>query len=112
MQGMYAYGRYQYRRKVTAEGEIEKRVQAVAYARVDDPFVGASRGIHHVGRVLEDLKNRERLEKNRTNGEATVLSGRARVGLALFQGLLLCGHCGRAITVRYRGNGGIYPIYE
>ena len=83
--GMYVYGRYQYRRKITAEREIEKRVQAVAHARVDDPFVGASRGIHHVGRVLEDLKNRERLENNRTNGEATVLSGRAR-GVGLIAG--------------------------
>jgi Recombinase zinc beta ribbon domain len=36
----------------------------------------------------------------------------AREGLALLQGLLLCGYCGRALTVRYRGNGGIYPIYE
>jgi hypothetical protein len=27
------------------------------------------------------------------------------------QGLLLCGHCGRRLTVRYTGNGGIYPRY-
>jgi excisionase family DNA binding protein len=31
--------------------------------------------------------------------------------LALLQGLLLCGHCGRALTMRYTGNGGIYPTY-
>ena len=30
----------------------------------------------------------------------------------MLQGLLLCGSCGRALTVRYRGNGGIYPTYE
>src|SRR5260370_10815993 len=24
---------------------------------------------------------------------------------------MLCGTCGRALTVRYRGNGGLYPIY-
>ena len=35
--------------------------------------------------------NQERLEKNRTNGEETVLAGPAREGLALLQGLLLCG---------------------
>ena len=40
-----------------------------------------------------------------------MLSGPAREGLALLQGLLLCGHCGQALTVRYRGNGGIYPTY-
>ena len=57
------------------------------------------------------VKNQERLEKNRTNGEETVLSGPAREGLALLQGLLLCGNCGHALTVRYTGNGGIYPCY-
>ena len=24
---------------------------------------------------------------------------------------MLCGRCGRALTVRYRGNGGLYPMY-
>ena len=32
--------------------------------------------------------------------------------MALLQGVLLCGNCGRRLTVRYRGNGGIYPVYE
>jgi hypothetical protein len=45
-------------------------------------------------------------------GEETVLAGPAREGLALLQGLLLCGHCGRRLTVRYTGNGGIYPRYQ
>jgi hypothetical protein len=45
------------------------------------------------------------------NGEETLLNGAAREGLALLQGLLLCGNCGRALTVRYTGNGGIYPTY-
>ncbi len=60
----------------------------------------------------EFFKNQERLAKNRTNGEEMVLTGPAREGLALLQGLLLCGNCGRALTVRYRGNGGIYPCYQ
>ena len=107
--GMYVYGRYQYRRKISPEGEIEKQVHAVAM-----PEWTVRMPEHHEGYVTleEFLTNRTRLEKNRTNGEATVLSGPAREGLALLQGLLLCGYCGRALTVRYRGNGGIYPIYE
>jgi DNA invertase Pin-like site-specific DNA recombinase len=107
--GMYVYGRYQYRRKITPEGEVEKYVQAVAM-----PEWTVRLSEHHAGYITfeEFLTNRERLEKNRTHGEATVLSGPAREGLALLQGLLLCGHCGRVLTVRYRGNGGIYPIYE
>ena len=57
----------------------------------------------------EFVKNREQLQRNRTNGEETLLSGPAREGLALLQGLLLCGNFGHALTVRYRGNGGICP---
>src|ERR1039457_4878314 len=69
---------------------------------------------HHEGYITveEFVKNRERLQKNRTNGEETVLSGPAREGLALLQGLLLCGNRGHALTVRYRGNGGICPTYQ
>jgi hypothetical protein len=68
---------------------------------------------HHEGYITWDefLKNQERLEKNRTNGGEMILSGPAREGLALLQGLLVCGHCGRALTVRYTSNGGIYPCY-
>ncbi len=39
-------------------------------------------------------------------------SGAAREGSALLQGLLICGDCGRRMTVRYTGNGGLYPSYE
>jgi hypothetical protein len=69
---------------------------------------------HHPGYIRweEFLHNQERLEKNRTNGEETVLAGPAREGLASLQGLLLCGHCDRPLTVRYTGNGGIYPRYQ
>ena len=68
---------------------------------------------HHDGYITveEFEQNRKRLEQNRTNGEGTVLSGPAREGLALLQGMLLCACCGRALTVRYQGNGGIYPTY-
>src|SRR6267378_3249426 len=106
--GMYVFGRYQYRVQISAQGEVRKRMQAVAMPdwRVRLPE-------HHEGyiRAEEFWQNLERLQKNCTHGEETVLSGPAREGLALLQGLLLCGHCGRAITVRYTGHGGIYPAY-
>ena len=107
--GMYVFGRYQYRREISPEGEVRKRMQAVAM-----PDWRVSLKEHHEGYITweEFFKNQERLEKNRTNGEETVLSGPAREGLALLQGLLLCGSCGRALTVRYMGNGGIYPRYQ
>ena len=106
--GMYVFGRYQYRREVSSKGEICKRMHAVAM-----PNWRVNLQKHHEGYIsLEEFfENQRRLEKNRTNGEEMLLSGAAREGLALLQGLLLCGHCGRALTVRYTGNGGIYPSY-
>jgi DNA invertase Pin-like site-specific DNA recombinase len=106
--GMYVFGRYQYHRQIRISGEIHQRMQRVPMAdwrvQLED---------HHEGYISWDeyLKNQERLERNRTNGSEMVLSGPAREGLALLQGVLLCGHCGRALTVRYMGNGGIYPRY-
>ena len=107
--GIYVFGRYRYRREITLDGEVRKRMQAVAM-----PDWRVSLQQHHEGYITleEFVKNRERLEKNRTNGEETILSGPAREGLALLQGLLLCGNCGHALTVRYRGNGGICPTYQ
>src|ERR1700726_1049350 len=107
--GIYVFGRYQYRREINLNGEVRKRMQAVA---MRDWRVSLQQ--HHEGYITleEFVKNRERLQKNRTNGEDTVLSGPAREGLALLQGLLLCGNCGHALTVRYRGNGGICPTYQ
>jgi DNA invertase Pin-like site-specific DNA recombinase len=106
--GMYVFGRYQYRREISPEGEVHKRMQAVAM-----PAWRVSLKEHHEGYITweEFLENAKQMEKNRTNGEETLLRGPAREGLALLQGLLLCGQCGRALTVRYTGNGGIYPMY-
>ena len=106
--GVYVFGRYQYRKTITPAGEVRKRVQPVPKAdwRVHLPE-------HHEGYITpeEFERNQARLARNRTNGEGTVLSGPAREGLALLQGLLICGCCGRALTVRYQGNGGLYPLY-
>ena len=106
--GTYTYGRYQYRRQITAQGEVSKHTQRVAMSewRVNIPA-------HHEGYITweEFLANQDRLAKNRTNAGAPILNGPAREGLALLQGLMLCGTCGRALTVRYTGNGGLYPIY-
>src|SRR5246127_5611287 len=106
--GMYVFGRYQYHRQIRPSGEIHQRMRRVPMAdwrvRLEE---------HHEGYIGWDeyLKNQERLEKNRTNGGEMMLSGPAREGLALLQGMLLCGHFGRALPVRYMGKGGIYPCY-
>lgn len=106
--GTYTFGRYQYRRQITVQGEVSKHTQRVAMSewRVNLPA-------HHEGYITweEFLANQVRLAKNRTNAGEPILNGPAREGLALLQGLMLCGTCGHALTVRYRGNGGLYPVY-
>lgn len=107
--GTYVFGRYQYRRQITPDGEVHQHMQRMPMEewRVNIPA-------HHVGYITWEqyLENQERLAKNRTNGHSTVPTGPAREGLALLHGMLLCGKCGRALTVRYMGNGGIYPVYD
>src|SRR5450631_1109451 len=107
--GTYVFGRYQYAKTITPEGEVRKNMRTMAMA---DWRVHLRE--HHEGYISAEEfdQNQQRLAHNRTNGEGTVLSGPAREGLALLQGLLLCSTCGRALTVRYQGNGGIYPVYE
>ncbi|MBV8284407.1 MAG: recombinase family protein [Candidatus Eremiobacteraeota bacterium] len=105
--GTYVFGRHQSCKKIDATGEICSRSRRVPEDqwRVVIPD-------HHPGYITRDqfLANRKRLADNRTNIET--LAGPAREGLCLLQGLLLCGICGRRLTVRYTGNGGLYPIYE
>lgn len=107
--GAYVFGRYQSKKKLNAGGEIETQSIPVA---MDDWRVCLKE--HHVAYLNWDdfLKNQEALARNKTNGEANILSGPAREGLALLQGLLICGCCGRRLSVRYQSSGGIRPAYE
>src|SRR5208283_4083079 len=102
--GVYVFGRYQSSKEVGPTGEItvkSRRTPQEAW-RVMIPD-------HHQGYIDGDqfTANGARLSANRTNAE--VLSGPAREGLCLLQGMLVCGTCGRRVSVRYTGNGGVYP---
>jgi DNA invertase Pin-like site-specific DNA recombinase len=107
--GAYVYGRHQSIKEIRPDGSLCSRATKVPMASwtvlIKD---------HHEAYISWDefLYNQKVLEKNRTNGQETLLAGPAREGLALLQGLLLCGSCGRRLSVRYKGNGGIYPTYE
>jgi DNA invertase Pin-like site-specific DNA recombinase len=105
--GTYVFGRFQSRKHITPGGEIGTvcRLMPQEEWRVTIPG-------HHPGYITWDrfLANRQRLAANRTNGE--VLGGPAREGLCLLQGMLICGICGRRLSVRYTGNGGLYPVYQ
>jgi DNA invertase Pin-like site-specific DNA recombinase len=107
--GSYAYGRYGQKTRILEGGRIEKTT-------IRKPMAEWAVLIHdhHPGYISWEqyLRNQDILSANRTNGEANLPGGPAREGLALLQGLLLCAKCGHRITVRYKGNGGIYPLYE
>ena len=107
--GVYVFGRFRCVKHILQDGKIRERVQKMPR---DSWLVEIQN--HHSGYLSwgQYLENQEQLERNRTHRPETALSGPAREGLALLHGLLICGHCGRRLTVRYRGNGGIYPIYE
>jgi DNA invertase Pin-like site-specific DNA recombinase len=107
--GGYVHGRYQSVKEIAPDGTFRSRTTEMPMSSwtvlIKD---------HHEAYISWDefMHNQKVLERNRTNGEETLLGGSAREGLALLQGLLLCGHCGHRLTVRYKGNGGIYPTYE
>jgi DNA invertase Pin-like site-specific DNA recombinase len=105
--GIYVYGRYQSSKEVGANGDIVVR----SHRMPQDQWRILIRD-HHPGYIDEDMlnANRHRLAANQTNTH--VLPGPAREGHCLLQGLLVCGNCGRRISIRYTGNGGIYPMYE
>jgi DNA invertase Pin-like site-specific DNA recombinase len=107
--GTYVYGRYKYKRYVASDGGIRTKCTRLPMSQWSVLIQN-----HHEGYISwqEYLDNQEMLQRNRTNGEENLLSGPAREGLALCQGLLLCGACGRRLSIRYKGNGGIYPVYE
>ena len=58
----------------------------------------------------EFMANQQRLEDNRNDYEAGH-KGVARKGVALLQGVAVCGRCGRRMTLRYSGPRADYPVY-
>lgn len=107
--GTYVYGRYQYKKVISPEGEIASKMKKLPISSWK-----VNIGEHHAGYInWEDyLLNQKKLASNRTNGEENLLPGPAREGLTLLQGLLICSNCGRKISIRYKGHNGIYPTYE
>jgi len=107
--GVYAFGRYQVKKNISDNGDIQS--QSVKMPMNDWKVKIMD---HHEGYISWEsfLKNQEILKKNQTNGEDTLSSPSAREGKAILQGLIICGKCGRRVSARYKGNGGIYPMYE
>src|SRR4029077_21007468 len=103
--GVYVYGRTQTLPHEPAR--VKGRTRRVATA--DWPIV---RHNAHPGYLSWEqfLRNQQRLDDNCT-APGNDRRGAVREGHALLQGLVLCGQCGRRMTVRYTRNG-TTPSYE
>jgi DNA invertase Pin-like site-specific DNA recombinase len=82
--------------------QVQTAVRTVWWVRIQD---------HHPGYITveEFEENKARLQQNRTSLAG---SGAPREGSALLQGILLCGTCGKRMSVRYQGEYGKHPSYE
>ncbi|QCX82442.1 Helix-turn-helix domain protein (plasmid) [Streptomyces sp. YIM 121038] len=92
--GTYVYGRYLTRRTVRPDGSVHTGI--VLRPRAQWPIVLHG---HHEGYISWDdyLANEAKLKANCTHDGARP----PREGLALCQGIMLCGSCGRPMTTRY-----------
>jgi DNA invertase Pin-like site-specific DNA recombinase len=96
--GTYVFGRYRSRRIVDADGSVHDKITELPREQwkvvIHD---------HHPGFITwaEFLANQDRLAANDTRGGARP----PREGIALCQGIIHCGGCGRAMSTRYRASG-------
>jgi excisionase family DNA binding protein len=104
--GAFVFGRTSQKKMLDQTGRVRRRT-------IDLPIEQWSVCLpeHHPGYVSweEYLATRERLRANvRPRGEG---GGAAREGVALLQGIVRCGRCGRRMQVAYSGNDGQVPRY-
>jgi DNA invertase Pin-like site-specific DNA recombinase len=107
--GAYVYGRTK-TRLVCLPGEEPRVKGRTRRVRPEDwPFLIPG---HHPGYITWDQfqRNQQRLDDNRTLPDQD-RRGALREGLALLQGIVRCGRCGRRMSVRYLNNASI-PSYE
>ncbi len=107
--GVYTFGRYKTVKKINQHGEIisTTKLQPIEQwpVMIKD---------HHPQYITFDQYqgNVQQLQANRTNTPDHFLAGPPREGATLLQGLLVCGICGRRISIRYKVNKAIVPTYE
>ncbi len=107
--GAYVYGRTQTRRHAVPgeEPRIKGRTRRVKLE--DWPIVLLDR---HPGYISwEQFRRNQQILSDNQNTPAAAHRGAVREGSALLQGIVLCGSCGRRMTVRYQRDGALV-IYE
>jgi DNA invertase Pin-like site-specific DNA recombinase len=107
--GVYTFGRYKNSKIINPQGDIITKQKRQPLN--DCPVLIKD---HHEGFITYDEfeTNVRQLQLNQTNLVTHSLNGPAREGSTLLQGLLVCGICGRRMTIRYAGKDGSVPTYE
>ncbi len=97
--GAYVYGRRR-ETKVIVEGEIH----TTRRCKGKDEWTALIREAHEGYITREEYLNNQ--DRMRENAARCPNKGAPREGRALLTGLLVCGRCGRRMTVGYQGAGG------
>jgi Recombinase zinc beta ribbon domain/Recombinase len=101
--GAYVYGRRRSPPVVVAGQGVRIRPRQ----RLQAQWMVVIQDAHPVYLSWEDyLENHRQLTRTRTDLSSQDRQGAPRAGAALLPGLLLCGRCGRRMTVRYHGPKG------
>jgi DNA invertase Pin-like site-specific DNA recombinase len=105
--GAYAYGRT--RTQTLLDGGVQVKKYTRQLNPDDWPILLLDA---HPGYITwqQFLHNQKRLDDNRTSSDKD-RRGAAREGTALLQGIVLCGRCGRRMTIRYLDDG-VTPVYN
>jgi Recombinase zinc beta ribbon domain/Recombinase len=107
--GAYVYGRTQTRRHALPGEEPRIKGRTRRLPQEDWPIVLLDK---HPGYITWEqfCRNQQQLADNH-NTPAAAHRGAVREGPSLLQGIVLCGSCGRRMTVRYQRDGSLL-IYE
>lgn len=107
--GAYVYGRYKVEKSLAADGTFTSNLKLQPRDQWEVVIED-----HHPPYISWQtyLQNQAILHNNQTNGDGTGVTSAAREGKALLHGLLICSQCGRRLSVRYTGHGGLWPQYE
>src|SRR5437588_12434095 len=107
--GAYVYGRTQTRRHALPGEEPRIKGRTRRVKQEDWPIVLLDR---HPGYITWEqfCRNQQQLADNQ-NTPTAAHRGAVREGPSLLQGIVLCGSCGRRMTVRYQREGSLV-IYE
>jgi DNA invertase Pin-like site-specific DNA recombinase len=106
--GVYTFGRYKTDKKINQFGEIVSTSKRQPMEKW--PVMIKE---HHAQYITFDQfqYNVQQLQENKAKTPDHILAGPPREGATLLQGLLVCGVCGRRMTIRYTVNKAIVPTY-